>query len=62
MLPTRVIECPYCGEVIDLLIDDSVERQRYVEDCSVCCRPIEVEVTVDELAGISVSCHTDSEA
>lgn len=62
MLPTKVIECPYCGEAIDLLIDDSIETQRYVEDCSVCCRPIEVEVTVDESVGIFVSCCTDSDA
>jgi hypothetical protein len=61
MLPNRSIECPYCGETIDLIIDDSIEHQRYVEDCSVCCRPIEVEVTIDDDAGIHLSCSTDSE-
>jgi len=34
------ISCPYCGEVICVLIDDSVEAQQYIEDCQVCCRPI----------------------
>jgi hypothetical protein len=43
---TRV-RCPYCGETIPIEIDPSVERQSYVEDCSVCCRPIEFDVTVD---------------
>lgn len=47
MLPTVVIQCPYCGESIELLVDDSAGAQRYVEDCHVCCRPIEIAVTLD---------------
>jgi hypothetical protein len=27
-----------------MLIDCSAARQRYVEDCEVCCQPIEVRV------------------
>jgi len=38
--------CPYCGESIELLIDDSVSESDYYEDCSVCCRPIRVQVNV----------------
>jgi hypothetical protein len=38
--------CPYCGEPLQLLVDPSVEQQRYVEDCAVCCRPIEVAVSI----------------
>jgi len=34
------IECPYCGETIPVLLDLSGGDQGYVEDCSVCCRPI----------------------
>jgi hypothetical protein len=42
-----VATCPYCGEPIDLEIDESggVE-QHYIEDCSVCCRPIEVRASL----------------
>ena len=40
--------CPYCGELIELLIDISIDSQEYIEDCSVCCRPIQVSVLVDE--------------
>lgn len=36
---TEVI-CPYCGELIEVIVDMSVENQEYIEDCSVCCRPI----------------------
>ena len=38
------VQCPYCGESIELAVDTSVGDQAYVEDCSVCCRPIEVRV------------------
>jgi len=62
MLPIEVVECPYCGESIELVIDDSIDRQRYVEDCSVCCRPINVDVSVDEDSEVHVSCSTDSDA
>lgn len=62
MLPTQTIDCPYCGEAIELVIDDSVDHQEYVEDCSVCCRPINVSVSVDENSEIQVICGTDSEA
>lgn len=41
------IDCPYCGESIELLLDESVEYQRCIEDCSVCCRPIGLAVAFD---------------
>ena len=40
-------ECPYCGEPLELAVDEfGGRRQAYVEDCTVCCRPIEIHVTV----------------
>jgi transcription elongation factor Elf1 len=44
--------CPYCGEAISMVLDLSVRRQTYVEDCEVCCNPIEISYSVqdDELA------------
>ena len=35
-------QCPYCWEEISFLLDPSVTKQTYVEDCKVCCNPIEV--------------------
>jgi hypothetical protein len=32
--------CPYCWQPITMLLDLSVSRQQYVEDCEICCRPI----------------------
>ena len=42
-------DCPYCGEPLELSVDELGGRhQSYVEDCVVCCRPIEVEVLVED--------------
>ena len=38
----REVQCPYCGETIEIQVEASAGEQAYVEDCSVCCRPIEV--------------------
>ena len=35
-------QCPYCWEDISMLLDRSVREQTYVEDCEVCCNPIEI--------------------
>ena len=40
--------CPYCGETLEIVVDCSVEDQAYIEDCQVCCRPMNLSVTVDE--------------
>ena len=40
--------CPYCWEEISMLIDISVPSQTYIEDCEVCCNPIEIHYTIQE--------------
>ncbi len=62
MLPVKSVDCPYCGEAIELIIDDSVDHQEYVEDCPVCCRPINVDVAVHGSADIVISCRAEGEA
>jgi hypothetical protein len=42
----KKICCPYCGETVDIVVDTSINNQQYIEDCSVCCRPIEIEVFI----------------
>jgi transcription elongation factor Elf1 len=39
--------CPYCGEQISMVLDLSARRQTYVEDCEVCCNPIEISYRVE---------------
>ena len=40
--------CPYCGEPFETSADASAGPCKYVEDCQVCCQPIEMELLVDE--------------
>ncbi len=43
------VSCPYCGERLTLVVDETGGRtQTYVEDCAVCCQPIEVRARVDD--------------
>ena len=42
------VQCPYCWERFTLLVDGSVDAQDYVEDCEVCCRPIDFSIVVDD--------------
>ena len=58
---TAEIECPYCGERIYLLIDCSIDTQDYIEDCQVCCRPMNIHVTVNEEGLTQVEVHRDDE-
>jgi len=47
----QFFNCPYCAQSISMLIDLSVSAQSYIEDCEICCRPIEIsyEVRDDEM-------------
>ena len=60
LLEARV-HCPYCGEPIDILVDTSVDEQRYVEDCQVCCRPIVLDVTVGSDGEANVLAQTEND-
>lgn len=39
--------CPYCWQEISMILDLSVEEQSYIEDCEVCCRPIQINYTAE---------------
>lgn len=42
----KFFKCPYCLEKISMLLDVSIdEDQTYVEDCEVCCNPIQLTYT-----------------
>ena len=56
------IDCPYCGESFSTQIDLSAGSQHYVEDCAVCCRPIEIAIEVgDDGELVAVRTGTDSD-
>lgn len=45
-LEESTIMCPYCGESFTVLVDCSEADQDYIEDCEVCCRPIEFHLRI----------------
>lgn len=62
MLTYEDIECPYCGEWINLVLDTSAGPQQYIEDCQVCCRPITVILDVDADGDAVVRVQSEGEA
>jgi hypothetical protein len=42
---TVELACPFCGQVGSIAIDEGGgEHQTFIEDCSVCCRPLVVHL------------------
>ncbi len=56
-----VRSCPYCGELLHLIVDESVPEQRYIEDCQVCCQPIDVLTWLDGDGDVAVSLRRDDD-
>lgn len=54
-------DCPYCGEPNVLEVDRSEADQDLIEDCSVCCRPVELRCHIDESGAVSVLAHRDDD-
>lgn len=61
MLNTQTIQCPNCGEMIELVIDPSEQYQKYIEDCFVCCRPIHLIVNIDDSQDINIQALSENE-
>lgn len=58
LLQTHNLYCPYCGEPIQVVVDCSTSHQEYIEDCQVCCRPINFNITTE---GDEVEIHATHE-
>ena len=41
-------QCPYCWQDISMLLDSSIKKQSYIEDCEVCCNPIQVSISFNK--------------
>jgi transcription elongation factor Elf1 len=40
--------CPHCWQTISMILDLSIEDQSYVEDCEVCCNPVQINYTAED--------------
>jgi len=49
--------CPSCLQQVSVLIDPSISEQSYIEDCEVCCRPLQFNVHIEE--GEVLSLHAE---
>ncbi|HEV2230441.1 MAG TPA: CPXCG motif-containing cysteine-rich protein [Steroidobacteraceae bacterium] len=38
------VRCPWCGERLETRVDMTADDAAYIEDCEVCCRPIEFSI------------------
>ena len=47
------VRCPYCGERLQTRVDLTADEPSYVEDCEVCCRPIEFHIERDGVGGLA---------
>lgn len=47
--------CPYCGESISMVLEELYGSQSYVEDCQVCCNPIQISFDVEDGAVVNVN-------
>lgn len=57
-LLSQQVNCPYCGESFEALIDTSNED--YIEDCYICCRPI-IFTLLEDPGGFSLQLKTEDE-
>ena len=48
----QTIQCPYCGESFETLLDLSAGSANYVEDCQICCQPIQFGLEVDHTGAL----------
>ena len=53
-LQTYPVQCPYCGETIEVDVEVLEEAQSFIEDCSVCCRPIQYEASSNSEGEVEV--------
>lgn len=49
------VQCPYCAQSFEVLVDCSIEHQEYVEECEVCNRPVELVIEVSPAGDVSVT-------
>lgn len=50
-------QCPYCWQEISVLLDPSEREQIYIEDCEVCCNPMEINPVFEENELVDIQIH-----
>ena len=50
-------QCPYCGSSISMIVEAHAGGQEYIEDCEVCCRPIQISYSVEGYDIVNFFCR-----
>ncbi|PYI87030.1 MAG: CPXCG motif-containing cysteine-rich protein [Verrucomicrobia bacterium] len=53
------IQCPFCGQRFELVVDTSEPSQQFATDCEICCRPFEVAVQCEPGEILSLDIQTE---
>ncbi len=61
-LTEHVVCCPYCNELIEVVINSEDVSQQYIEDCQVCCRPITFVINTDMKGEITVALYHENDS
>ena len=62
MTASLPVSCPYCGEAVELDVDEGGgSKQAFVQDCPVCCRPWQVEIESDRNGDWNATLRTEDE-
>ena len=55
------LNCPYCLEQLEIIIDRTAGSQKYFEDCEVCCRPILLDIRLDGGTIVSIEAYREND-
>lgn len=54
--------CPYCSSANTVRVDVTGGRsQRFVTDCEVCCKPIEIEIEIESDGYVCLTAKREGE-
>lgn len=53
MQDTATIQCPYCGEVVEVYLEADLGGAM-IQDCEVCCNPWQMHISHDEDGNVHV--------
>lgn len=56
-----LVDCPYCGEENEIVLEASTDGDDFIEDCQVCCRPISYQLVVSINGEQTLMCHAEDE-
>lgn len=61
MLPSDIVQCPFCWEEIEIVYEPDEGSDHFVCDCTVCCHPINFQVVGDPYGDTYLVARSDDE-